>query len=156
MPYSITVPLKTIRSLPEEAGNVYRALNALLYRWLKAAESPLADFVHDEAEPKPFTLSPLIADGEERYHFRVTLLEDEYGPFVSNGMEQERTLRIGTRILEIDGNADVEHRPYADIVEQAGTSPLIVLRFESPTSRRIGFPPPGKHHIQDPLPGPRP
>src|SRR3990172_446942 len=105
MPYSITVPLKTIKTLPHEGGTSHRALNALLYHWLEAAEPRLSQFVHDQAEPKPFTLSPLIATGDECYRFRATLLEDEYGPYVSEGMQRERTVRIGAHILAIDGEA---------------------------------------------------
>ncbi len=147
MPYSIEVPLKTIRTLDREAGAPHRALNALLYHWLEAAEPRLAQFVHDQAEPKPFTVSPLTADGADHYRFRMTLLEDEYGPYVSEGMKRERTIRIGDKVLGIAGEAQVEHRTYADIAQRAGTAPVITLRFDSPTAFKTR----GMHY---PLPDP--
>ncbi|HLF25543.1 MAG TPA: CRISPR system precrRNA processing endoribonuclease RAMP protein Cas6 [Anaerolineae bacterium] len=147
MPYSITLSLKPIRTLPHSGGIPHRALNALLYHWLEAADPRLSAFVHEQAEPKPFTLSPLVEEGGGRYRFRVTLLEDEYGPYVSKGMEQERTVRVGSKILAIDGEATVEHRTYADIAQPAGTSPVITLRFDSPTAFKTR----GMHY---PLPDP--
>ena len=147
MPYSIVIPLKTVKTLPNEGGVPHRALNALLYHWLEATEPKLADFVHDQAEPKPFTMSPLVAEGDGCFRFRVTLLEDEYGPYVSEGMKKERTVRVGDQILAIDGEAQVEHRTYADIAQKSGTAPIVTLRFESPTA----FSTRGMHY---PLPDP--
>ncbi len=147
MPYSIVISLKTVKTLPTEGGVPHRALNALLYHWLEAADPKLAQFVHDQAEPKPFTVSPLVEDGDGRYRFRMTLLEDEYGPYVSKGMERERTVRVGDQILAIDGETQVTHRTYADLAQQAGTSPVIILRFDSPTAFKT-------REMQYPLPDP--
>jgi CRISPR-associated endoribonuclease Cas6 len=134
VPYAIEVPLKVVRVLEHEGGIAHRALNALLYHWLDAAKPQLATFVHDQAEPKPFTVSPLLADGDGGYRFRMTLLEDEYGPYVSQGMSKERSVRVGDKVLAIDGEARVEQRTYQAIAEQAGTRPVARLRFESPTA----------------------
>jgi CRISPR-associated endoribonuclease Cas6 len=134
MPYSIEVPLKVVRVLDHESGTAHRALNALLYHWLDAANPQLATFVHDQAEPKPFTVSPLLEDGVDRYRFRMTLLEDQYGPYVSQGMLKERSVRVGDKVLAIDGEAQVEQRTYQAIAEQAGTQPVVALCFESPTA----------------------
>ncbi len=147
MPYSITVPFKAQRVLSEAGGNPERALNALLYHWLDAADPKLAAFVHDQAEPKPFTVSPLIADDDGRYRFRMTLLEDEYGPYVSRGMQKERSVRVGNNVLAIDGEAQVEHRTYAELAEQAETRSTAILQFESPTTFKT-------REMQYPLPDP--
>ena len=134
MPYSIEVPLKVARVLDRESGTAHRALNALLYHWLDAADPKLAAFVHDRAEPKPFTVSPLMADGDGRFRFRMTLLEDEYGPYVSRGMERERTVRVGDKVLVIAGEARIEQHGYAELAQQAGTRSVVALQFESPTA----------------------
>lgn len=147
MPYSITIPLKTQRVLPESGGTPDRALNALLYKWISAADSRLADFLHDQADPKPFTLSPLIDRGDGRFQFRVTLLEDQYGPYVSEGMKLERTVRIRTRILAMNGEPEVIHRTHDELWCNAGTSPVVVVRFDSPTSFKLNA-------VHYPLPDP--
>jgi CRISPR-associated endoribonuclease Cas6 len=137
VPYSIEVPLKVARVLDHESGIAHRALNALLYHWLDAADPKLAAFVHDQAEPKPFTVSPLLNDGTERYRFRMTLLEDEYGPYVARGMERERSVRVGTKVLLIDGETRVEQQGYAELARQAGTRSVVALQFESPTAFKV-------------------
>ena len=137
MPYSIEVPLKVARVLAQEGGVAHRALNALLYHWLDAARPELAAFVHDAADPKPFTVSPLLESGDGRFRFRMTLLEDEYGPYISQGMLKERSVRVGDKVLVIDGETQVEHRTYQMIAEEAGTRPLARLRFESPTAFKV-------------------
>lgn len=147
MPYSITVSLKTIRTLDRAGGVAHRTLNALLYHWLEAADASLSKFVHDQADPKPFSVSPLVADDDGRFRFRMSLLEDGYGPYISEGIKKERTVRFGDKILAIDGAAQVEHRTYADIAQRASTSPVAILRFDSPTA----FATRGMHY---PLPDP--
>jgi len=148
MPYSITIHLQTLRTLPQEGGVVHRALNALFYRWLETAEPRLARFVHEQADPKPFTLSPLAVDGDERCHFRLTLLEDEYWAYVATWMKREQTVRIGPKILALSDEVQVEHRAYGEIAELAATEREIALRFESPTSFRT-------REMYDALPDPR-
>lgn len=134
MPYSITIPLKLTRLLDQAAGTEQRAPNALLYHWLEAADPRLASFVHDQAEPKPFTLSPLLAADEEHYHFRVTLLEDQYWPYIEQGMKKERSIRTGRRILAMNGDVQIEHRTYADLAQSSTPQWEVILQFDSPAS----------------------
>ncbi len=136
MPYSIDVPLKVVRVLDHESGTAHRALNALLYHWLDAADPKLAAIVHDQAEPKPFTVSPLLDDGADRYRFRMTLLEDEYGPYVSRGMLKERSARVGDKVLTIDGEAQVTQCSYRDLAQRGSVRPVVIMQFESPTAFR--------------------
>jgi CRISPR-associated endoribonuclease Cas6 len=147
MPYSVDVPLKIIRTLPQGGGTPDRALNALLYHWISAADNRLGDFLHDQAEPKPFTMSPLIDLGNGQFRFRATLLEDQYGPYVSEGMKLERTVRIGAQVLAMNGEPAVIHQTHEELWDNAGTSPVVVLRFESPTSFKLNA-------VHYPLPDP--
>lgn len=147
MPYAIEVSLRVARVLEREGGVPERALHALFYRWLEAAEPRLANFVHDQADPKPFTVSPLIEDGDEQFHFRVTLLEDQYWEYVQSGMRTERTLRMGQKILAMTGEPQVEHRSYADLAQSADPQWAVILRFESPMSFK-------SHEMHYPLPDP--
>lgn len=138
MPYSIAVSLKLARVLDESAGMEQRAPNALFYRWLEAADPRLAAFVHDQAEPKPFTLSPLIADDEEHCRFRVTLLEDQYWQYLEQGMKKERSIRAGRRILAMNGEVPRDHRTYADLAQSSTMQWEVILQFDSPASFKMG------------------
>jgi CRISPR-associated endoribonuclease Cas6 len=134
LPYSVAVDLCRIRTLSESAGVPHRVANALLYRWLEAAEPSLAQFVHDQADPKPFTLSPLTPDGDERFRLRLTLLEDQYWPCVERGMQQERTIRVEDKIFALEGEPQVTHQTYIALAQSVATRRDIVLCFDSPTS----------------------
>ena len=147
MPYTFDLTLHLQRALPSSAGEPHRALNALLYHWLDAAEPSLAKFVHDLAEPKPFTVSPLWKQTDGTYQFRMTLLEDQYAPYISRGMEKEKTVRVGNEVLEI-GDLRLEHCSYAELAERAKTQTDVSLEFLSPTSFRV-------NEMDDPLPFPR-
>ena len=147
MPYSLSLTFKPTRTLAASAGVPHRAGNALLYQWLEAAEPSLARFVHDQADPKPFTLSPLTADGDGRYHLRVTLLEDQYWPYVEKGMQQERTIRVEDKILALEGDPQVTHQTYVALAQSVATRRDIILRFDSPTSFK-------SHEMTYPLPDP--
>lgn len=147
MPYALTLTLHVQRALQSSGGEQHRALNALLYHWLDAAEPSLARFVHDMAEPKPFTVSPLWKNEDGTYRFCMTLLEDQYAPYVSRGMEKEKTVRVGNEILEI-GDLRLEHCAYAELAERAKTQTDVTLEFVSPTSFRV-------NDLDDPLPFPR-
>jgi CRISPR-associated endoribonuclease Cas6 len=134
LPYSLSFCLKLIRTLPASAGDEHRALHAWFYHWLEAAEPKLAQFVHDQADPKPFTVSPLTAEGDERSHFRVTLLEDDYWQYIERGMARERTNRVLDRILALDGPPQVTHKTYIELAQSTATRREVILRFDSPTS----------------------
>ncbi len=147
MPYSLSLTFTPTRTLPTSAGVAHRAGNALFYHWLEAAEPALARFVHEQADPKPFTLSPLTPDGDECYHLRVTLLEDQYWAYVQQGMKQERTIRVEDKILALEGEPQVTHQTYVALAQSVATRRDIVLRFDSPTSFK-------SHEMVYPLPDP--
>lgn len=148
MPYALTLELKTIRQLATTAGEKHRALNALFYHWLDAADSALAKAVHDMAEPKPFTVSPLWKQDDEVYRFRMTLLDDQYAPYLSRGMEKEKTVRVQNEILKLTDAPRVEHCGYTELFESADMRTDVQLEFLSPTSFRV-------NDMDDPLPFPR-
>lgn len=147
MPYALTLTLRVQRALSASAGEQHRALNALLYHWLDAAEPSLARFVHEMAEPKPFTVSPRWKQTDGTYQFRMTLLEDQYALYISRGMAKEKTVRVGRQILEI-GDLRFEECSYAQLAERATPQTDVALEFLSPTSFRV-------NEMDDPLPFPR-
>jgi len=161
MPYSIGLTLQSIRSLPVSAGVPHLAAKALFYHWFKAGAKKLARlepdqaahhlelarFVHDQADPKPFTVSPLTAEGDGRVDLRVTLLEDQYWPYVERGMQQERTIRVEDKILTLDGKPQITHQTYIALAQSVATRRDIVLCFDSPTSFK-------SHEMTYPLPDP--
>ena len=145
MPYSLSLSLKPTRTLAASAGAPHLAGNAHFYHWLEAAEPSLARFVHDQADPKPFTLSPLMAEGDGCFRLRVTLLEDQYWPYVEKGMRQERTIRVEDKILALEGEPQVTYQTYIALAhaKRVATRRDIVLRFDSPTSfksREMAYP----------------
>lgn len=148
MPYLLDTWMRVTRTLPMSGGEQHRALNALFYHWLEAAEPSLAKFVHDLAEPKPFTISTLQEDGEGHYRFSISLLEDNYASYILKGMEQEKTVRVGNEILEIEGAPQVTHCSYAALWADARREREIILQFDSPMSFRV-------NELDDPLPFPR-
>lgn len=144
MPYVIDLTLHVHHVLPSSAGEPHRALNALLYHWLDAAEPALSKFVHEQAEPKPFTVSPLWQEGEGNYRFRMTLLEDQYAAFIARGMEKERTVRVGKEVLEIR-DSRLEHCGYEELAQAVKLDGDLILQFTSPMSFRV-------NDLDDPLP----
>lgn len=147
MPYSLEFPLNRVRTLANTGGEKNRALDAMFYRWIHAAEPGLGRFAHEQSDPKPFTLSPL-QNNDAVYRFRLTLLEDDYYPYIASGVRYERTVRIDRNIFELDGEPHVEHHGYDEIDALALTNPEIILSFESPTSFHV-------KGMDDPLPFPR-
>lgn len=148
MPYSIDLSLSIARRLSETGGDAHLAPKAFFYRCITAVEPRLAQFIHTRAEPKPFTVSPLVPASPEGFHLRVTLLEDEYMPYLAAGLKREQTLRAGEHILKVAGEPEVTGRTYADLGEPAQVAREIILQFESPTGFRA-------NGMDDPLPVPR-
>ncbi|MCL5999088.1 MAG: hypothetical protein M1546_23955, partial [Chloroflexi bacterium] len=90
MPYSIEFPLHMAgarrRSRPLGLpGNVVSALHANFFKWLELADPPLARQIDDAEGVKPFTVSPLVAQGEWA-SFRVTLLVDDLVQLLQRGI----------------------------------------------------------------------
>lgn len=147
MPYLLEIPLTRQEWRTDKGGGeTPRALNAMVYHWLDAADKRIVEFVHDRAaQMKPFTVSPLTRLREGQYVFRVTLLEDEYGAFVSEGIERALrdksrggySLRVNQEILYVSDTPRVWHRSYAELKNDAAHDVEIVLEFLSPTSFHV-------------------
>jgi CRISPR-associated endoribonuclease Cas6 len=136
--------------------HIGRYVNGMVYHLLGAVDSTLSAWVHDEADPKPFTVSPLQGtfrriDGEwcavpqEVYQVRGTVLMPALYEAIGDAL---LSLYTGTRELRIDtATFHIEQlsippapaprvgvcRP-ADLLAAAGTSRDITLAFLSPTA----------------------
>lgn len=147
MPYLLEIPLTRQEWRSDKGGGeTPRALNAMVYHWLDAADQRVVEFVHDRAaQMKPFTVSPLTRLREGEYVFRVTLLEDEYGAFVSDGIEQALrdkprggySLRVGQEILQVADAPRVWHQSYAELKNETRHDLEIGLEFLSPMSFHV-------------------
>ncbi len=147
MPYLLEIPLTRQEWRRDKGGGeTPRALNAMVYHWLDAADKRIVEFAHDRAVSlKPFTVSPLVRLREGEYVFRVTLLEDEYGAFVADGIAQALhnkphggySLRVGQEILLVADAPRVWHTSYAELKERARHDLEITLEFLSPMSFHV-------------------
>jgi len=147
MPYLLEIPLTRQEWRADKGGGeTPRALNAMVYHWLDAADKRIVEFVHDRAvKLKPFTVSPLVRLREGEYVFRATLLEDEYGAFVSDGIEHALremprggySVRVGQEILRVAEAPRVWHTSYAELKDNARHDLEIALEFLSPTSFHV-------------------
>jgi len=147
MPYLLEIPLTRQEWRKDKGGGeTPRALNAMVYHWLEAADKRVVEFVHDRAvQMKPFTVSPLVRLREGEYFFRVTLLEDEYGAFVADGIEHVLrdkprggySLRVNQEILEVADAPRVWHKSYAELKDETRHDLEIALEFLSPMSFHV-------------------
>ncbi|CAG0968373.1 hypothetical protein ANRL3_01330 [Anaerolineae bacterium] len=146
MPTSITFTLATgNQNLPE---NCAPALHATFFQWLERGDAEIARRVHDERDPKPYTVSPLnIADDQTTARFRITLLDDALLPALQTGIEQLQQVRIAWATLAFADAPRVKQKSYARIASDADETPNIILHFDSPTSFR-------SHEMHYPLPDP--
>jgi CRISPR-associated endoribonuclease Cas6 len=134
MPTSLTFTLATrTQTLPE---NCVPALHATFFQWLERGDAQLARRAHDERDPKPYTVSPLIVDDTQTARFRITLLDDALLPALQTGIAQQSQVRIAWATLELADAPRVAQKSYAQIARDADETPEIVLRFDSPTSFR--------------------
>ena len=131
MPSSLTLTLATPgQNLPE---NCVPALHATFFQWLERGDGDAARRVHDQSDPKPYTVSPLtIAD--DNVHFRITLLDDMLLDPLQRGIEQKTEVRIAWATLAFARLPRIEQRTYAQIAQSARDNPVVILRFDSPTS----------------------
>jgi CRISPR-associated endoribonuclease Cas6 len=147
MPTSLifTLPLASrAQTLPE---NCVPALHATFFQWLERGDAEMARRAHDERDPKPYTVSPLIVNDAQTAHFRITLLDDALLPALQTGIAQMPTVRIAWATLELADAPRLTQKSYAQIANAANETPTITLRFDSPTSFR-------SHDMHYPLPDP--
>lgn len=111
MSHALTVTLATRnQNLPE---NCVPALHAVFFQWLERGDAVIAQRVHDDAGPKPYTVSSLICDADQTARFRITLLDDSIVPVFRTGLEQMHSIRIAGTTLEFADLPRVTHHSYA-------------------------------------------
>jgi CRISPR-associated endoribonuclease Cas6 len=131
MPTSLTIPL-AIRGqqLPE---NATPALHATFFQWLERGDAEIARQVHAVSDPKPYTISPLVRDGDAA-HFRITLLDDALWSPLKVGIESKPEVRVLWATLPLADEPRVESRSYTTLAHNAREESTITLQFDSPTS----------------------
>ena len=136
MPYQVTVTLASdgpVR-LPDNCG---RALHAQFFAWLQQGDEALANHVHDEMEPRPFTLSPLRPRDNGHLRFRLNLLQDElWDPLWAGMAESGRLELLNNTFKLVQDELKLHRRTYEELAAEAEAGTLIRLRFFSPTAFR--------------------
>lgn len=140
MPALISLPL-----LPDNAEpvplNPRRALQAIVYDWLRSADAGLAAQVHDqERGAKPYAISGLLRDANgPGYHWQLALLDDGLLPLVLPAIGQTGHLNLlRAQLRLVQEEIEVWAEPYGELEAEAETATRIDLRFESPTGFRAG------------------
>jgi len=147
MPYALIIPLQADSHI-QLPNNSSRALHANFHDWLRRADEELAIYIHDRANPKPFTLSALRSYGEECLAWRITLLQDDLWPLLEAGLRQAPQVDIvGQSLPVVEDELQVEGRSYQSLADEAATDTRLAIRFNSPTSFRMG-------DLHSPLPEP--
>lgn len=135
MPYQLTVTLAPDGpvELPDNCG---RALHAQFLAWLQQGDEALANHVHDEMQPRPFTLSPLRPQKNGHLQFHLNLLQDELWDGLWAGMAESARLELLNNTFRlVQDELKLDRRTYEDLAD-AGVETLIRLRFLSPTAFR--------------------
>ena len=168
----------TLRPLPQADPTALlppwwgRAAHALLLNLVSRVDPRLAETLHDESQPRPFTASTLMGrfphgtlDTEQPYHLRLAALQPELAAILLDALQPGGALAPGAAIeldyhlFQVEGayTREEEH-PWAGCAsyESLGASFLLAkdppprrlaLQFTSPTTFKSG----GKHQ---PLPLP--
>jgi len=146
MPCSLTITLQSVdpaRPAPHEYG---RALHGIFYTWLRRGDPELANAVHGQDGPRPFTVSPLRqpTPGADRYAFRLTLLDDrdDLRAPLTEGMRFTREVMVEQHpcvmVLTDERPYRLTWKPrrYVDLLREARAETKLALRFTSPTTFR--------------------
>ena len=145
MPYQILLPLKTLEPHPNAPQP--RPWHAMVYAWLHAGDAELARRVHDEMEPKPFSLAPLKPNGAHAATLAIGLLDDALWEPLRAGLHLEKDFAVQGKWYALAGEPTVTHCAYEALWSAARADTSIVLQFLSPTSFHT-------HGVHYPLPDP--
>jgi len=166
MPHIVELSLSPVDGtrLPSSALG-YNAY-ALFLSMLRDADPGLASELHDTEDVRPFTLwlvpvKRLASSGDAEtapsHCLRMSFLTDSvFSAFMHAALVRgDRPLKVGDALLNVSGISvvDIAHpvlhsRSYEEIVAHAGVSPIITLRFVSPTTFRSG----GRRNVVFPEP----
>lgn len=134
MPYKISIPLTLADDTVLQKSALLRPWHAMFYTWLGAGNGELARQIHDQAEPKPFTLGFLQSQDAQHFRLPVTLLDDALWATLEQGLSvQERCVVQGQTFL-VGKEPQVEQVAYERLWVQAADDPSIAFRFLTPTS----------------------
>lgn len=132
--------------LPRWLGNEARTI---FYNMLLEADPQLSQKVHDELDPKPFTVSSLIRKDKGQFYIRFTMLTYElYTPLIKILLDKFRDgdkIRFETREFEIErlvlGGINEKFAKVTDYrsLWQKTSRREFLLRFISPTSFKVGI-----------------
>ena len=114
-------------------------LRALLLAWFDAADSELARALHDADQPKPYSISPLVAQGPRRCQCRVSLLDDALLPLLLFGLEQRgAAISLGPFHLTL--------HPSESRMETRGWDELLAVASPPPCRWSFALDTPTAHH----------
>jgi CRISPR-associated endoribonuclease Cas6 len=147
MPYLISVPIQPHEARAPERSNLLRPWHAMFYTWLGAGDAALGKRVHDEMEPKPFTVGRAQKNRAGELVLPITLLDDALWEPLRAGIAQINPFKVKAQVFTLAGAARATHRDYHALWQAAQTTTALDLRFLSPTS----FHSQGNHY---PLPDP--
>ena len=147
------IPLKDIKLRPTMGHHAHAAFLSLL----RTGDPEKAAEVHAISTQKPFTVSPLIGEGERRGDFlhiragtecwlRFTFLDDDLFAYFGNAFLTQSlpSIRLGEATFQLSrlvaSGAEVDDwsgvTTYEELIESADTDTRIDVRFHSPTSFR--------------------
>jgi CRISPR-associated endoribonuclease Cas6 len=147
------IPLKDIKLRPTMGHHAHAAFLSLL----RTGDPEKAAEVHATSTQKPFTVSPLIGEGERRRDFlhihagtecwlRFTFLDDDLFAYFGNAFLTQSlpSIRIGSATFQLSrlvaSGAEVDDwsgvKTYEELIESAHTDTRMDVRFYSPTAFR--------------------
>jgi CRISPR-associated endoribonuclease Cas6 len=148
MPYVLDLPIgSTGESPPPE---LYRTLHANLLSWIDAADPEVARAIHERPVRKPFTISGLTQDRGGEWHWRVTLLEDEFFDALWTGVQAVGAIDLNGRTWPVRWpDALITRQSYEHLIKNVRPANRLEVEFVSSTTFRQG-------DLDLPLPEPEP
>ena len=147
------IPPEDVRLRPTMGHHAHAAFLSLL----RIGDPEKAAEIHAASRQKPFTVSPLIGDGERRGNFlhiragtecwlRFTFLDDALFAYFGNAFLTQSlpSLQLGGATFQLsrlvasgtESNDWSGTQTYEDLIEAAGTETRMRVRFHSPTAFR--------------------
>jgi CRISPR-associated endoribonuclease Cas6 len=148
MPYILDFPIGNTNQDPRP--RLYRALHANLLKWFDAADSDLAESLHERPVRKPFTVSALNQDRDSTWRWRLTLLEDDLFDPLWTGVQAVGKIELNGRIWPVRWpDSLITRQSYDLMLTNVRPSNRIEVKFVSSTTFRQG-------DLDLPLPEPTP
>ena len=119
-------------------------LRALVLGWLGRAQPMLTAALHDENQPKPYSIGPLLSDegADGEFRFEVSLLDDRLIAPLQEAAAQEREIRLGRQRFTLasppERRADVAWEEL--IPHEVRQRPCMMVRLLTPTAHHAAGP----------------